>query len=252
LVPFWMVFLGVLTNAQPAPEASGDLAPVIAQLAWHRLDVSFDFTVQRGERSPLRKAMRVLAQDAPEGQRLLATFTYPANMQGTSFLALTDREAADDEYFLYVRTLRRVKRVPSSAENFMLRDFLSLYFLKPRPELWRFERAPGGPAADGSVVVVATPAHARTEELTGYARLEHVVDPARRVVTATRFYDDRGSLVRRQEVLEHRQIEGVWLPWRFLTDDLREGVKATVEVRSLDLAPDLADDTFTVRHLKRL
>jgi outer membrane lipoprotein-sorting protein len=243
-------------KAQPADA----LDPVIQHLSWTHYSVDVDFTVQRDGRSALKKMMRVIARDEPGGQRILATFLYPQNMKGTSFLAITDRATVEDEYYMYVRTLRRVKRVPNSTENFMLRDFLSLYFMKPRPELWDFRQldvatlTPTDAAAleKGAVVIEGTPAMARTRILTGYERIRHIVDPARKVILRTEFYDAEGALIRKQKVMEFKTVEGQDVPWRFETHDLREGVRATVEVRKIDFAPELSKDTFSLRYLKRL
>ncbi len=250
MAPFLIALLAIAT-----PDDA--LAPVLRQLSWTSYRTTIDFVVQRDGKSPLTKGIEVTVRDAPEGQQLLMQFVHPANMKGTAFLALTDRKGADDEYHLYMRTLRRVKRVPTCTENFMLRDFLSLYFLKPRPELWRFARleaaAAGLPKGEEALVVLeGTPATPRTVELTGYGRLRHVIDPATGRIARTEFFDAAGALVRQQRVLEWREQGGAAWPWRFKTEDRREGVKATVETRSLEVAPTLSDDTFTVRYLKRL
>lgn len=258
----WLGVLACLVLFAPGEtaRAAGALDAVIQKLSWKRYSVDYDFTVQRDGGRPLKKAMRVIASDEAAGQRILATFTYPQNMKGTSFLAITDRSAGDDEYYMFVRTLRRVKRVPNSTENFMLRDFLSLYFLKPRAELWDFRLVDKAtltaPELDGlrpeQLVIDGTPATERTTVLTGYGRLRHLVDPERQVILRTDFYDEEGALVRRQRVMEYKRVGEQDFPWRFDTHDLREGVRATIEVRSIDFSPTLSEDSFSIRYLKRL
>jgi len=258
LIPLLVLVAGLLpapSAAHAEPAAPPDImAGVLQKLAWTSYRTTIDFVVQREGKSPLGKGIEVVVADGPAGQKLLMQFVHPANMKGTAFLALTDRAKGDDEYHLYMRTLRRVKRVPTCTENFMLRDFLSLYFLKPRPELWRFEPVKAGAAPDeaGFVTVEGTPLTPHTVELTGYGKLRHVIDPAAGRIVRTEFFDAGGALVRRQRVLEWRDQGGFGWPWRFETEDLREGVKATVETRTLEVAPTLSDDTFTVRYLKRL
>ena len=256
------VFLAILLlpGTPGTARAADALDAVIKKLSWTRYAVEYDFIVQREQASPLKKAMRVIASDDAAGQRILATFTYPQNMKGTSFLAITDRAAANDEYYMFVRTLRRVKRVPNSTENFMLRDFLSLYFLKPRAELWDFTLVDTstlkGTARDdikaGELVIDGTPAMERTAVLTGYGRIRHVVDAARQRILRTDFFDEGGRLVRQQKVLEYKRIDDHDVPWRFETHDLLEGVRATIEMRSIDFSPELSKDSFSLRYLKRL
>ena len=64
------------------------------------------------------------APTAPEGDRLLIRFSYPADIRGTSFL-VWEHPAADDERFLYLPSLGRVRRIAGSEaqESFAGSDF---------------------------------------------------------------------------------------------------------------------------------
>jgi len=222
------------------------------QLAWKTFETDISFTVQRKGGSPMAKEMTVALRQDGENQKMFATFTSPANMQGTSFLALTTPER-DDEYYLYLRTLRRVKRVPKSTENFMLRDFLSLYFMKPRPEFWKFSVM--STIFDGTKQVVKLEGKAvdsKTESLTGYHRIVHFVDPARKVIERTEFFDGKGKLVRVQNVEEFVKVKDIYVASKFKTEDYVEGVSAVIEILELRIDEDVPEDIFTVRHLKNL
>ena len=67
---------------------------------------------------------------APDGDRLLIRFTYPNDIRGTSFLvwkhpAGPASQAIDDERFLYLPSLGRVRRIAGSEaqESFVGSDF---------------------------------------------------------------------------------------------------------------------------------
>jgi hypothetical protein len=237
----------------PAQAAdSVTIEEVQQQLKWKTFEADISFTVQRSGGSPMTKEMTVSLRQDGNKQKMFAIFTYPANMQGTAFLALTSPDR-DDEYYLYLRTLRRVKRVPSSTENFMLRDFLSLYFLKPRPEFWKF--SPLSTMFDGAKEVVklqGKAVDAKTESLTGYHRIVHFVDPAAKVIERTEFFDKKGKLVRVQIVDEFVKVKDSTIASRFKTEDYVEGVSATIEILELRIDEDVPEDIFTVRHLKKL
>ncbi len=231
--------------------AQTTMKDVIGQLSWKNAVVSLDFYVRRGDGPELHKKMKVYVADSAAGQDLHAVFTWPANMKGTAFLALT-RDDRSDEYYLYLRTLRRVKRVPNSTENFMLRDFLSLYFLKPRPELWSFSAATPV-TLDGQSLLKfeSTARDSKTTSLSGYTRLIHYVDPEKKAIVKTEFYDG-DKLIRLQKVDEFLKIKGTWFPTVFSTEDRSEGVSARIEAGQVDLDATVPDDIFTVRHLKQL
>lgn len=274
--------------------ARTSLGDVREQLGWTSLRVQLELTVQRGSGEAKAKQMEVQLRDDPGGQKLLAVFTQPSHMAGTAFLALTDDDR-DDRYFLYLRSLRRAKRVPTGSENFMLRDFLSLYLLKPRPELWSEGPDPARPApvvpapappapeppapvsgpgpataptaASGPAPASSPPRapspppeealavearDARSRELTGYARQVHRIDPSRRVILGTEFFDAAGARIRAQRVTEFRTVEGHVLPWVFETEDTAEGVRATIRLLRVDWNAELPESHFTLRHLKRL
>jgi len=223
---------------------------VISQLSFKGIDAKINFVVQREGNSPLTKRMDVQVLDRSGNQSLLGVFTFPSNMKGTSFLAVTNSER-DDEYHLYLRTLRRVKRVPNSSENFMLRDFLSLYFMKPRPEMWSFKEGESSrEGAQDVVKVEGLPVDGRTTQMTGYSRVVHWVELRRKVILRSEFYGSDGALSRTQKVTEFTRVGGVWFPSVFETDDLTEGAKARVELLEITLKDSFPDDWFTVRHLK--
>jgi hypothetical protein len=61
---------------------------------------------------------------APDGDRLLIRFTHPNDIRGTSFL-VWDHPDADDERFLYLPSLGRVRRIAGTEtqESFVGTDF---------------------------------------------------------------------------------------------------------------------------------
>ena len=229
---------------------AGTIDEAVSQLSYKTLDAKVTLTVQRKGEEALYKKISVQVQVGSDTQDLLMVFQAPSNMKGTGFLALTKADL-DDEYYMYVRTLRRVKRVPNLSENFMLRDFLSLYFLKPRPELWRFQEL-GSENLDGMAMakVEGTPRSGRAGEMAGYARVLHWVNPKTHLIMKTEFFGSDGKVVRKQRVKESIKVGKVYFPTVFETEDLVEGVSARLEVDEISLDVAFPDDWFTVRHLK--
>src|SRR5687768_1220373 len=64
------------------------------------------------------------AATAPDGDRLLIRFTYPNDIRGTGFLVL-EHPKVEDERFLYLPSLGRVRRIAGSEaqESFAGSDF---------------------------------------------------------------------------------------------------------------------------------
>ena len=61
---------------------------------------------------------------APDGDRLLIRFTYPNDIRGTGFL-VWEHPNSDDERFLYLPSLGRVRRIAGTEaqESFVGSDF---------------------------------------------------------------------------------------------------------------------------------
>lgn len=246
-----LVCFGLCAVLVAGAAQAGPVEDAIAQLAYTSMDVKVTLVVQRKGNEAQYKKISVQVQDAGAGQNLLMVFLEPSNMKGTGFLALA-KHNLDDEYYMYLRTLRRVKRVPNLTENFMLRDFLSLYFLKPRTELWTFKELGKEEVVGAGTLlkVQATPAGEKQEDLAGYARLLHWIDPKKRLIMRTEFFDSSNRLVRKQWVTESLKMGNVWIPTVYQTEDLTEGVSARLEVDDISLNVKFPEDWFTVRHLK--
>ncbi len=77
-----------------------------------------DVTTLRGRTAPGALAT------APDGDRLLIRFTYPNDIRGTSFL-VWEHPSAEDERFLYLPSLGRVRRIAGSEsqDSFVGSDF---------------------------------------------------------------------------------------------------------------------------------
>jgi outer membrane lipoprotein-sorting protein len=132
----------------------------------------------------------------------------------------------------------------------MLRDFLSLYLLKPRPELWKQTRSEAG--RDGEVKLVWEARDQLTVKLTGYAKQVQHVDPVRKVIVKTEFFDTNGKRIRVQEASDFRQVKGMWLPVAFKTTDYSEKVTAEIRLYRLKIDEKIEENIFSVRYLKSL
>ncbi|MBN2695261.1 outer membrane lipoprotein-sorting protein [bacterium] len=217
---------------------------VIEQLSWGDFKADLELAIQRDGKESLIKKMSVWLKEDSSGQKMLAVFTSPSNMRGMAFL--TDcKKNLKDEWYTYVRTIRRVKKVPPESKNFMLRDFLSLYLLKPRAEQWSFKYSENG-------ILTAEAKNSTVISTTGYKTIKHTIDLEKNSIKSSEFFDKNGELVRTQEVLEFKKFDNVWIPIKFKTYDKEEGVTAIITLDNVILDSDISDRIFTSSHLKTL
>ena len=95
--------------------------------------VSFKMRLFDRQDRARERALTVLSKKYPAGDKSLTRFTYPADIAGTGFLVWehkgagtgTKEEAKEDERFLYLPSLARVRRIAGSEaqESFVGSDF---------------------------------------------------------------------------------------------------------------------------------
>ena len=224
-----------------------DMLKVLGNMKWKGFKANMRLDLKREGKESIIKKMKIKALAEKEGQKILAVFTFPSNMKGMAFLAYCDKKAKDKRY-IYLRALRRVKKVPANGENFMLRDFLSLYLLKPRTELWNYKRL----KEDEEEIVLE--AKAKNEEiinLTGYSKMKLYIDKKDYHIKKTLFYSVGGKLIRIQKVISTKKIKGNIFVEKMETDDLQEGVKAEITLSDIKVEKP-SKKFFTVRYLKTL
>jgi len=220
---------------------------ILSNANWSNFSADMQLDLKRGKRETITKTMAVKAISNKDGQKILAMFTSPSNMKGMTFLAYCNKDLSDKRY-IYLRTLRRVKKVPANGDNFMLRDFLSLYLLKPRVELWDYTSLP---EKDGRVVVKAVAKSKKTVKITGYKELMIFIDKKKNIITKTEFIGANGKTRRIQKVLESKTINNIHYITKMETIDLDEDVKAEITLTNIS-NDKISKKVFTTRYLKTL
>ena len=220
----------------------------INQLSWSSFSANLKLKMIKKDKSLSTKEMLIKANSTKKGQNILAIFKAPSNLKGMAFLANCNKNLKDKRY-IYLRALRRVKRVPANAENYMLRDFLSLYLLKPRVELWNFKLIED---KDNKVIVEATAKNKNVINLVGYKRLLHYIDKEKKIITKTEFFGKDNSLRRVQTVTESKIIDGVRIITKMRTNDKEENLEVEVILEDIKLNKKISNKIFTTRYLKTL
>jgi len=224
-----------------------DINNVLKQMNWDGFSAKLQLDLKRGNKDSIIKKMTIKAISNKDEQRILAMFTFPSNMKGMAFLAFCNKNLKDKRY-IYLRALRRVKKVPANGDNFMLRDFLSLYLLKPRTELWDYSLIS---KKDDITVVQAKAKSNKTIDITGYKKLLLTINNKKNIIVKTEFYGKDNEKRRIQTVLETKVINGIIFITKMETNDLDENVKAEITLTNIK-TKKISKKIFTTRYLKTL
>jgi outer membrane lipoprotein-sorting protein len=204
--------------------------------------------VSRGGRA-VRRRLRIEYLKGDDGlDRTLIRFAYPRRMKGTGLLTL-QRKAGHDDQWLYLPSLRRVRRIAADArtERFVQSDF-TYEDLQPE-DLDDNAYKLLGPAEVGD-----RPCHsveARPKSASGYARRVIAVDAERWLPLRTDYFDADDERVKTQTVSGVRkQGDRFWRPDRIEMIDHRRRHTTVFVISERAINQKIDPGHFTERFLR--
>ena len=191
---------------------------------------------------------------APDGDRLLIRFTFPNDIRGTGFL-VWEHPQADDERFLYLPSLARVRRIAGTEtqESFVGTDFTYediggrefdeyTYAIAEENASWS---GPGG----------ARPAwrleSRRKDSAAQFPRVVSLVLKDSFVVVHADIYNRRNERQKVYVVRRLEQIEGIWTAMEAEMSNARDKTRTELTVEKIDYNTGLQESDFTRRELER-
>jgi len=198
---------------------------------------------------------------APDGDRLLIRFTYPNDIRGTGFL-VWEHPKAEDERFLFLPSLGRVRRIAGSEaqESFVGSDFTYediggrefdeyTYAITdenaswtppaggpPRPA-WRLESRRKDPSARFPRVV-STVLKAPGQNAPAY------------VVVSAEIYNRRDEKQKVYAVRRLEQLQGIWTAMDAEMTNALEKSRTELVIEKMNYNVGLKDSDFTRRELE--
>jgi hypothetical protein len=213
------------------------------------------------------------APAAPEGDRLLIRFRFPNDIRGTSFL-VWEHPAADDERFLYLPSLGRVRRIAGAEtqESFVGSDFTYediggrefdeyTYAFAPDPSTGAGQgpstrsgqagsaswTAPGGGPPQPAWRLESRRKDAAAE----FPRVVSLILKDSLVVVQADIFNRRNEKQKVYTVKRLERIEGIWTVMESgMTNDL-EKTRTELVVESIDYNVGLKESDFARRELER-
>ena len=192
---------------------------------------------------------------APEGDRLLIRFTYPSDIRGTSFL-VWEHPRIDDERFLYLPSLGRVRRIAGSEtqESFVGSDFTYediggrefdeyTYTTVEENATWT---PPSGPARP------AWRLESRRKDASAqFPRVVSLILKDSFVVVQADIYNRRNEKHKIYSVRRLEQVGGIWTAMDAEMTNTLEKSRTELVVEKMDYNVGLKESDFTRRELER-
>jgi hypothetical protein len=204
---------------------------------------------------PRERALTLLSKRGrgTTGDRVLTRFTHPEDIRGTGFL-VWEHPSADDERFLYLPSLARVRRIAGSEaqESFVGTDFTYediggreledyTYALLDADATWT--------APDGTTDRVYRLESRRRD---GGARYPRVVSLVTRdfVVVGADVFNRRNEREKVYTVQKLEKVEGIWTVLAAEMANLLDHTRTTLKIEQVDYNVGLRDAAFSRRELE--
>lgn len=201
------------------------------------------------------RALTLMTLRGNAGDRLLIRFTYPNDIRGTGFLVL-EHPDADDERFLYLPSLGRVRRIAGTEtqESFVGTDFTYediggreldeyTYAILEENATW----APPGGAARPAWRLESR----RKDASAQFPRVVSLVLKELFVVAQAEIYNRRKEQQKTYTVRRLEQVEGIWTAMDSEMRDAQEKTRTELVVERVDYNVGLKEADFTRRELER-
>lgn len=251
-----------LALAAQRPEPGAETADWIARQVDERdtgKDSRFEMAMtlfdRQGRTRERRLTVTTLRGSGPRGDRVLVRFEAPNDIKGTGLL-VWEHPTAEDERFLYLPALGRVRRIAGAEkqESFVGSDFSYediggrelddyQYMLVEREATWTSPSGEAFPAWR----LESKSRDTRAE----YPRVVSLVRKDNFVVVSADIHNRRGEHEKRYEVRDLRQVEGIWTAMALsMVNDLQR-TRTELVVTSARYNVGLTESGFTRRELEQ-
>jgi outer membrane lipoprotein-sorting protein len=208
-------------------------------------------TLNSGRGAPRVREVSYYFKDYGDTEKILMYFNSPRDVAGTGYLSFSyDDESKDDDIWLYLPAMRRVRRISGSGKNdsFMGTDFT--YEDIGSRGLGKDDFSlQGEEMVDGAAcwTVEARPKDSRDP----YGRRIIRVRKDSSVLAAVDFYDRQDRLLKTLRVSGIDRIDGIWTAQKMEMTNVRDRHSTVIDISDIRFNTPLEDSLFTVANLER-
>jgi len=195
-------------------------------------------------------------KDYGEDSKAIVFFAEPANIRDTALLTFDyDDINADDDQWLYLPALKKVRRISSSdrGDYFMGTDF-TFEDMKQTPELQDYNwKLLGSEVIDGSDCwkVEGVPVSEEIMRELGYSRLVQWIRKDNDYSIRASYWDQAGRELKHLHIVELQAIQGIWSAIKIEMTNIQSNHITVLEFSEQHYNTGIEDKLFSQRTLKR-
>ena len=197
------------------------------------------------------RKLRQFYKDYGDTEKKIMFFLSPADVRNTSFMNWSYNDPAkDDDQWIYLPALRRVKRISSDSKDdyFMGSDFTYDDLGERHPDedhhkLLRTESYKG----ENCYVVESKP----KDPDYMYSKTITWIIKGKWIGLKKKFYDEDGEFLKELHVKEYNQQNGIWIILNSVMKNVQKDHKTVMEYENVELNTGIRDAYFTERMMSR-
>ncbi len=217
--------------------------------------------IDRRDRQRVRD-LKLYSKEYGVDTKSLSLFESPADIRGTAYLNFDwDESVRDDDSWLYLPALQRVKRLASSdkSDSFLGSDFTYADINGFEVDWYDYSFVNESEIVDGEEcwVIEITPKpefRERAEDATGYSKMQTWISKEKLLQMRGQAWELRGNRIKFFTASEIEEIEGIWTVKRLqaiTTRNNRQEHASVLQINSIDYNVEVADDLLTTEAMQR-
>lgn len=208
-------------------------------------------TLQNSRGDERVREIKQFSKDFGKEEKSIMFFISPADVRNTSFMNWSyDEEGKDDDQWIYLPALKKVKRISSDSKNdyFMGSDFTYDDLGDRHPsedthKLLREEKFNG----EDCYVVESLP----YEKGYMYSRTVTWIIKDKWIGMKKEFYDEDGDHLKTLSVEKYDKIDGYWIILNSVMHNVQKNHKTIMNLKNVEINTGIDDGKFTERIMKR-
>ncbi|MCG8415242.1 MAG: outer membrane lipoprotein-sorting protein, partial [Pseudomonadales bacterium] len=217
--------------------------------------------IDRRDRQRTRN-LNIYSKDYGVDTRTLSQFESPVDIRGTSYLNFDwDDPDRDDDSWLYLPALQRVKRIASSdtSDSFLGSDFTYADINGIEIDWFDYRFVNESEMVDGfdTWVIEATPKPEfkdKAEDATGYSKLQSWIRKDNFVQVRGQAWELRGNRIKYFTSSDIEEIDGIWTVQRLQAVTTRSGRQehaSVLQLNGVEYNENVDDEMFSTEYMQR-
>ena len=197
------------------------------------------------------RSLKMYEKEFGEERKGLLYFTEPSNTAGTGLLmySYAEQENKDDDQWLYLPALRKVKRIATNSKEgpFLGTDFSFADIERMRLSDYKYDVKT---KENNISVIEATTESGLENPRTGYSKRIVHVDTDKNIILKDEIFR-QGRLIKVFEVVQLKKVDGFWTVVEAKMDNLVDGGSTRLIRKNTQYNQKLKDGVFNQRTLRK-